>query len=236
MTYIILFSAVIIGVFIGEIAKPKEFSKKIFLNFSGTFLLSITFFHILPDIYTHNSNHEIGLFIMLGVFTQIILESYSKGIEHAHELKKEVHSKDTFTISMFISISIHAILEGAPIDGHTLHPISTMEAINPVLLGVFIHKIPIASIIYIAFREKGFSIYSSFLIIIIFGFMTPLGTFISNNFTEIQQFSTQINAIVVGVFLHIGTSILFENSPEHKFNLPKITIIIFTTLLVYFFI
>ncbi len=51
--------------------------------------------------------------------------------------------------------------------------------------------------------------------------MTPLGTFIGGKVTFLIHYSTEINAIVAGVFLHIATIILFESSKEHRFNLYK---------------
>lgn len=232
MTYIILFSAVIIGVLVGEFIKPRKSLKQLFLTFSGAFLLAITVFHLLPGVY-HNGGDKIGFFIMLGVFTQILLEFASKGIEHAHEPHSHGHNH-SFTLPMFISISIHAFLEGAPVADHSHHQHLINEISNPVLLGIFIHKVPIASIIYVAFRENGYSKTLSILLVSTFGLMTPAGTFLSNHLQLISQYSAQINAIVIGIFLHISTTILFESSSGHKFNSAKLIVITLATALVYF--
>ncbi|MEN8137759.1 MAG: ZIP family metal transporter [Bacteroidota bacterium] len=235
MSYIILFSAVIIGVLIGELIKPQETLKKLFLTFSGAFLLAVTVFHILPEVYI-NGNEKIGFFIMLGVFIQILLEFISKGVEHAHVPNHHGHSheKHSYTLPMFISISIHAFLEGAPVTDHAHHHHIIDEISNPVLLGVFIHKIPIASIIYVAFRENGYSKIISFLLIILFGLMTPAGSYLANKVPAVIQYSDQINAVVIGIFLHISTTILFESSSGHKFNSAKLLVITAATALVYF--
>jgi len=234
MAYLILFSAVFVGVLIGEFIKPHKTLKKLFLTFSGAFLLAITVFHLLPEVY-HNESEKIGFFIMLGVFIQILLEFVSKGIEHAHEPNSNNHEhSNSFTLPMFISISIHAFLEGAPVADHAHHVHVLDEISNPILMGIFIHKVPIASIIYVAFRENGYSKILSYLLIAVFGLMTPAGTFFANNIPAIMQHSREINAVVVGIFLHISTTILFESSSGHKFNSAKLLVITVATAIVYF--
>jgi hypothetical protein len=64
--------------------------------------------------------------------------------------------------------------------------------------------------------------------------MTPLGTIISNNVSMVSDYLVYINAIVIGVFLHISTTILFESSEGHKFNLNKILAIIVAVAIAYF--
>ena len=232
MTYIVLFAAVIIGVIVGEFINPHKSLKSLFLTFSGAFLLAITVFHLLPGVYSHGGD-KIGFFIMLGVFTQILLEFISKGIEHAHEPNSHGHNH-AFTLPMFISISIHAFLEGAPVADHAHHNHLIDEISNPILMGIFIHKIPIASIIYLAFRNNGYSKTLSISLIALFGLMSPAGTFLANNIPSIIKYSAQINAVVIGIFLHISTTILFESSKGHKFNSAKLIIITLATALVYF--
>ncbi|MCK5824485.1 MAG: ZIP family metal transporter [Ichthyobacteriaceae bacterium] len=233
MSYIILFMAVVIGAVIGELIKPYEKIKKLFLTFSGAFLLAVTVFHLLPGVYK-SGFEKIGLYIMIGVFIQLLLEYISNGMEHAHQThnaEKKNHSM--FTIPMYISISIHAFLEGAPVAGHE-HTHLIDEISNPILMGIFIHKIPIASIIYSAFRESGRSKTTSIIYLALFGLMSPLGSFLANNIPLLLEYKAQINAIVIGIFLHISTTILFESSSTHKFNYAKLTVIAFATTLVYF--
>jgi hypothetical protein len=42
-----------------------------------------------------------------------------------------------------------------------------------------------------------------------------------------------INAIVIGIFFHISTVILFESSEGHKFNLSKLVVIVLGILVAY---
>lgn len=78
---------------------------KLLLAFSGSFLLSLTVMHLLPDVY-ESGKTSIGIFIMFGILFQIILEFFSKGAEHGH-----VHGHDKLTQMpwlLFISLCIHA--------------------------------------------------------------------------------------------------------------------------------
>jgi hypothetical protein len=64
--------------------------------------------------------------------------------------------------------------------------------------------------------------------------MTPLGSFISTNYNVVHQYETEITAVVIGIFLHVSTTILFESSKNHKFNLSKMSAVILAVLLAYF--
>ena len=132
-----LFS-VLIGYTFALFIKPKvKKNLKLLLAFSGSFLLSLTVMHLLPELYVGN-NSSIGLFIMLGILFQIVLEFFSKGAEHGH-----VHGHDKLQKMpwlLFISLCIHAFLEGFPV-GHQ----------HKLALGIAIHHFPIAIILYIIF-------------------------------------------------------------------------------------
>ena len=56
--------------------------------------------------------------------------------------------------------------------------------------------------------------------------MTPLGTLISHSIAMASDMIFYMNAIVIGIFLHISTTILFESSEGHKFNLSKLIVIV----------
>ena len=82
MNYLILFLAVFIGYFLALILKVKEVEKlSIYLAFSGAFLLALTIFELLPNVY-ETPNKLIGVYIIAGILLQIILEFFSKGAEH----------------------------------------------------------------------------------------------------------------------------------------------------------
>ena len=57
---------------------------------------------------------------------------------------------------------------------------------------------------------------------------------IPNNVNMVSEYVVYINAVVIGVFLHISTTILFESSEGHKFNLNKILAIVVAVAIAYF--
>lgn len=72
------------------------------------------------------------------------------------------------------------------------------------------------------------------LFMVAFAAMTPLGTLLSGNLPFIAEYFTEISAIVVGILFHISSTIIFESSEGHKFNLAKMLVIILGIVLAYF--
>lgn len=212
--YLLPILAIVVGVIIALlIKKQKNIGTKLLLSFSGAFLLSLTFFELLPEVYEHLDGRTTGLLIMCGILLQIILEFLSQGAEHGHVHHKEETTK--FPWLLFISLCIHSFLEGFPIHEH-----------NHMVYGVLVHKIPIAALISAFLFQSKFSTLQITAFLVLFAAMTPLGTFISNNADIDSHDITMINAIVIGIFLHISTTILFESTEGHKFNFSKLISII----------
>ncbi|MCB0465916.1 MAG: ZIP family metal transporter [Aequorivita sp.] len=220
MNYLMLFMAVAVGYLAALFLKKKELrNMEVFLAFSGAFLLSITVFELLPEVFAVPSK-SIGVYIMFGILLQIFLEFFSKGAEHGHV---HVHSENKhFPWILFVSLSIHAFMEGFPISKE-----------NNLLVAIIIHKIPVAIILSFFFITAGYRRYTTLLFLFFFALMTPLGSFISTNYSIVHQYETQITAVVIGIFLHVSTTILFESSKNHKFNLSKMTAVIVAVLIAY---
>ena len=78
--YLFPIYAVLIGyafVYFTKQGKPKNI--ELLLAFSGAFLLSLTMFDLLPEVYENLDAKLTGLFIMSGILIQVILEFFSKG-------------------------------------------------------------------------------------------------------------------------------------------------------------
>tara|TARA_R110002012_G_scaffold318923_2_gene538163 strand:+ start:870 stop:1541 length:672 start_codon:yes stop_codon:yes gene_type:complete len=213
--------AVVLGYLIVIILKPKQPKHlKLLLAFSGAFLLSITVFDFLPEVFSMQ-NKRIGLCIMAGILLQIILEFFSKGAEHGHvHLDK---NNSTFPWVLFVSLSIHSVLEGIPIEAH-----------SNLLYGIIIHKLPIAIILSTFFLSSKLGRTKTIIFLILFALMTPLGVVLSQNFSFFDIYYYEISAVVIGIFLHISTTILFESNEGHKFNFTKLMTIIVAIVLAYF--
>ncbi len=220
--YILSITAVFIGallVFIFKTSNQK--SLKLLLAFSGAFLLAITIFDLLPEVFEDNLfAKRTGVWIMIGILLQKVLEYFSKGAEHGHiHLHEETRQIPKL---LFISLGLHAILEGFPIH-HT----------DGILLGIIIHKIPIAMILTTFLLNTKIKKSVIIISLTLFALMTPLGTFIAENFTMIQNYYKEITALVIGIFLHVSTTILFESNEGHKFNITKLMVILIATVTAY---
>jgi zinc transporter ZupT len=220
MTLVLPVIAVILGFIIAYFIKASSLAIKLLLSFSGAFLLSITVFEFLPEVY-QSYDKTVGLLIMGGILLQIFLEFLSKGAEHGHLHFNK--NQTQFPITLFISLCIHALLEGSPLHDN-----------EHLLIGVVIHKIPIAIIIASFLINSKLSKTKITFFLVVFALMTPLGSYLQENFTFLQGLKKYINAVVIGIFLHVSTTILFESSKNHQFNLSKILVIILGIVTAYF--
>jgi zinc transporter ZupT len=222
MIYILPILGVLLSFLFVVVTKPQKNEYfKLLLAFSGAFLLALTIFELLPEVYNHNDPKTIGIFIMLGILFQIFLEFFSKGAEHGHvHISKE---STNFPWLLFISLCIHSLLEGLPIGSN-----------DTIIYGILIHKIPIAIILSIFLLGSKIKLIYAGLFMLLFSVMTPIGTFLAHTVEILSTYAVYLNALLIGVFLHISTVILFESSEGHKFNLRKLLVIIFGITIAYF--
>ena len=217
ITLSLLFASVIAGAIVVEIFKPQKGKNiQMLLTFSGAYLLAVSVLHLLPELFNHNTSKHIGLYILGGFLIQIFLEYFSQGIEHGH-----FHKSNVIPFSVLISLCLHALLEGVPLGGH-LHD----SAQNALLTGIVLHKMPVAIVLMTFFLQSNMRKSKAYFYLLLFALMAPLGVFAGNLFTALANFHNEIMAMVIGIFLHISTTILFESSDGHKFSLQKILAII----------
>ncbi len=227
MNYLLPLLSVLLGYAIALIIKPeKKKNLKLLLAFSGAFLLSLTVMHLLPEVYesaqhVHGHDHDhghdhsgkIGIFIMVGILFQIILEFFSKGAEHGHvHGHSEIHKMPWL---LFISLCLHALLEGFPVSHH-----------HDLALGIAIHHLPIAIILTSFFVNAKLNKTVIFVFMVSFALMTPIGTLLAESLPMLNHYYTEISAIVIGILFHISSTIIFETSEGHKFNIAKISMIV----------
>lgn len=209
MSLLILFLSVVIGAAVVFVAKPTKLITQLLLSFSGAYLLAITVTHLLPEVFEHDTNSDVGLFIILGLLIQLIMDYFSKGAEHGHI---HTHDQNKLPAVLFISLCLHSFMEGIPINDHE-H--------QELLWAIVVHKIPITIVLGSFLLHSKTSIQKSILILFIFAIMSPLGSFVGENSLILLTYKTEITAIIIGIFLHISTTIIFESSKNHKFNIAK---------------
>lgn len=245
--YIVLFSTVILsGISVFAIPIRKQSYLKLLLAFSGSFILSICFLHLIPEIYQSSQSSTVGIFILIGFFIQVILEFFSEGVEHGHihvhkgNLHEHSHShhhhhhSHALPIAMITALYLHSFLEGMPLQEHLL--LNTENSINnSLLLGIILHNIPVSIVFVSMLLHSHMSKSKAFIFLLALALMAPLGTLAGNNPFLLSLISYEkLMAIVVGIFLHISTTILFEFAENHLFNFIKLITMLLGVLLALF--
>ena len=218
---ILLFgSALLGGLGIFLFKKDNSNRLKLVLSFSGAYLFAITVLHLMPDVYS-SENPQIGLFILGGFLLQIFMEQFSEGIEHGH-IHKHSHKQFVFPVGIMISLCLHAFLEGMPL---------AKGQHEELVYGIALHHIPAAFALGSVLMENKLSKRIVIVLLVLFALMSPLGYWLSFEIGKgaignIEVYFDRIMGVVIGIFLHISTTILFESSVDHKFNLKKVVAVL----------
>lgn len=242
ITYSLLTGVVLLGGLLVYFLKEKIMgSLKYLLAFSGAFMLGIAALHLIPEVYAKNS-FSIGIYVLFGFLIQLILEYFSQGIEHGH-IHAHENASSKFFAPILISLCIHAFLEGMPLAkeyidsighlGHShahTHSHSHDTSDSSFLISILLHKFPVAIALMTLFIKSKVATNKAFFWLTVFALMAPLGHFAGVYFSEVFIANSNlldiIMAIVLGMFLHISTTILFESDESHQFNLVKLLIVI----------
>lgn len=228
--YLLLFGSVLLsGSLFFLVRKPSAQALKLLLSFSGAFLLAITVLHLMPEVYL-SSGPGIGVWVMMGFLLQIVLEFFSEGIEHGHVHIHPHQEHGRFPLTMMVSLSLHSFLEGMPLGGigHTgEHHAHT----HGLLYGIVLHHIPVAFALTSMLVGSGISRAKTWFFLLIFAAMAPLGALLSERLHEevlgtLSEIYPALMAVVIGIFLHISTTILFESSSDHRFHMRKMLAIL----------
>ncbi|MEJ5053793.1 ZIP family metal transporter [Sphingobacterium sp. MYb382] len=224
---ILFLSAFISGLAVFFVKRTNASLLKLILSFSGAYLFSITVLHLIPHVYISNttSPEVIGLYILGGFLFQLFLEQFSQGIEHGHI---HHHDYNIFPLGIMISLCLHAFLEGMPLAAGLR---------SELVFGIAIHHIPAAFALGSLLINTRLSKTKIGFFLLLFAAMTPLGFLTSKGISDgeignISQYFDKIMAIVIGIFLHISTTILFESgsADHHHFNKKKMLAVLLGVL------
>jgi len=181
------------------------------LAFSGSFLLSITFLHLLPETFS-SLGSKAGLLLLSGFFVQLIIQRVTHGLEHGH-VHIHQHEHRMPINSMLLGLALHAFMEGLPLGFNY-----SMHGTEPSLyLAVAAHKLPEAMLVTSLVAETK-TRSKAFITLLIFSLITPiaglLATMLGNYYTAISQVVMYLIPIIAGVFIHIATTIFFESGTK----------------------
>jgi zinc and cadmium transporter len=201
---------------------------RLLLAFGGAFILSITFLEIIPDIYKTKSSIFAGYFMLLGFMIQLFVDFLTKGADHGHRHEHHIDEKVRKSLAfsslpLLIGVCIHSFFEAMPLSD----VFGNFEVKRALAMGIVIHNIPISFVLIGLFLNSGYSKFKSFTLLSIFAIAAPFGILISSQIGQlflenVDLFYTITMSIVVGIFLHISTTVLFESSENHRFNFYKL--------------
>lgn len=222
MDYLILLSSIGAGAltFFGfRLQEPRHL--KLLNAFTGGYLLTLTMLHLLPELYhdqdsQHGNAHIlVGALMLGGFFMQIALDVISMGVEHGHAH----HTHGRMPWGVVLGLCLHAFVEAMALGDSAHH--HDIRSRSLLLYSIVVHNFPVSIALLGMLMHGGVSRRASLTWLGVFAAMAPCGMFLSSA-TGLAAHSRELTAIVIGIFMHISTTILFESSDAHQFNRQKL--------------
>ena len=215
---LMLFLVAMVGAVLGEaMGHSLRRQLPLLLAFGGAFLLGLCFLHLLPEAFEANS--RAGLWVIGGFLVQIGLEYLSKGMEHGH-----VHGNRLGTLA-FLSLCLHAFIEAMPFGledlgehVHDHHHHHSGESSWGLLFGIGLHKLPVAIALMTILSATVTSRVRRWTWVTVFAVVPFLGILLAGTLPQDAATFGALNGLLVGILLHIATTILFETADGHEFN------------------
>lgn len=196
------------------------------LSAGGAYLIAILFTHILPELFEELGT-KAGYVLLIGFLIQILLENYSKGIEHGHA--HSATSKGALTLA-YLALCLHALIEGMPMASALFDAAVTFDA--EFTVGVMLHKMPVAIALATLFNRAALNKPLSAVLMVGFIACTVVGSFLQyalgSNSVELMFISM---GLTVGILFHVSTTILFESSNQHKLSIKSLLAILIGLLM-----
>lgn len=228
MDYLILLSSIALGAATVFWLRLTDARRVKLLNaFTGAYLIALVMLHLLPDLYEAEPGVTlrpllIGGFILFGFFLQIAMDSISMGIEHGHA--HELHGRMAYGV--LAGLCLHAFVEALAL-GQSPGQQSVHDHAQHhfLLVSIVVHNFPISIALLGMLLQSGMKKSAALACLGLFAAMAPIGMFVSS-YTGLAVYSRYLMAIVIGIFMHIATTILFEAEDHHKFPVGKMFAVI----------
>ena len=229
MDYLLLLSSILLGalcVFLFRLYEPRVV--KLLNAFTGAYLLSLTFLHLLPELYHSHagvvaeSDMHIGVLILAGFFIQLALDVISMGVEHGHAH----HLHGAMPVGVVAGLCLHAFIEAMALGNAATHYDPASRRL--LLYSIVLHNFPVSIALLGMLLQAGMKRGNALAFLGLFAAMAPLGMSLSAH-TFLAGHTRELTAVVIGIFMHISTTILFESSDIHRFNVAKLAAIVVGT-------
>lgn len=197
-----------------RVVRPDRRWLRLLLSFSGAFLLGVVFLHMLPELYL-KAGVDIGLWVLCGFLLQVGLEYFSHGIEHGHMHTHEGHGA-ALPLLTLLSLCVHSFAEGMPFaEPHVAGDVH-------FLTGVLLHKLPMAVALATVLQRSDAGALRGWSVLLVFALAAPagmlVGSWVGGDATGLLD---AMLGVAIGMLLHIGTTIIFEGAPDHRFNAAR---------------
>jgi zinc and cadmium transporter len=232
MEYLLLLSSIVLGaasVLLFKLDEPRHV--KLLNAFIGAYLLSLTLLHLLPELY-HTAGSAlarnglaIGGLILGGFFAQVALDFISMGVEHGHA--HPIHGR--MPGGMVAGLCLHALVEAMALGNPQTHFDPASRRL--LLWSIVLHNLPVSIALLGMLLHSGIRRGTALGLLGVFAAMAPLGLALSAHLAWLAAHSRELMAFVIGIFMHISTTILFEASDIHRFNFVKLGAIVVGTAL-----
>jgi zinc and cadmium transporter len=213
---------------------------KLLLSFSAAYLLGLSLLHLFPELFSSGIEHA-GWYVLAGFMLQVVLDFFSHGIEHGHA-HVHAHAGTRFLFMIMISLWVHAFIEGMPFGGampehlhnHAGHDhghVHSHDHRGSLLLGISLHKVTESLVFAALLISSGVKLSRALILLLLFALMAPLGAFshyllIQTDQTWVAELTPKVTGILIGILLHVSTTIIFESEEGHKFNWWKFLAIV----------
>ena len=221
--YIVLFSTVFLGGLSSFLFKDhSKTNLGLILSFSGAYIIGISALHLIPETFAGGDAH-LGLWLLLGFFGQLVIDQLSTGIEHGHI--HVGHHQDRFFIArIMLGLGLHSYMEGLPLSIQ-----NTTGGLEHIQLywGIILHEVPAAFALVTLLKLSKVSTKTIVACLIMYASMSSLGALSGQFLGWNASHAKELMAVVIGTFLHISTTILFEadSSNHHNISYKKLIII-----------
>ncbi|PCJ81412.1 MAG: hypothetical protein COA49_04765 [Bacteroidetes bacterium] len=240
----LLLVAIIGGLTLEVLGEKAMRNLSLILAFGGAYIMGLLFLHLIPEAFSFDS--IAGTFVLIGFLAQIFLEYISKGLEHGHvHISKNNNSSNVMPWAAIASLCVHAFLESMPLAegavavntmGHVhVHVHATTAIGSALFVGLALHKLPVALVLMGLIKSTGATKLVRWSLITLFGLMPLAGMYLYDGIIHsasvssgsVDQILAATNGLVIGILLHVSTTVLFESEEGHSFNIKKLIATLF---------
>jgi zinc transporter ZupT len=94
------------------------------------------------------------------------------------------------------------------------------------LLGISLHKVTESLVFAALLVGSGVKLVRAIFLLILFALMAPLGAathyfIVQSDMANVASLTPKVTGVLIGILLHVSTTIIFESEEGHKFNWIK---------------